>query len=560
MSTDDPNPSDLPPAVRETLDSLGGALGDIADLDKEQLNETIGLLETLGHDQAAGILRSRREVLKGAGAATGLGLAGLAGATATGGARAQSDTQTGTIGNGNQDADLQDVSAESVNTDSISVETWEWVDVTERGVDNTGSSSVASDIENLAQDDRLLIFPSGTYLLDRQVDLFEYDNFGILGRGDPTFKLSSTFDSSTVYDTRSNPVIRMQESESSTPTIRGNKMLAKGFEFDLSESPQLPDGDKYALCNMTVEEQGRIEDITLPPTDRQVNGPRVHPLNTDGIGFVVNVDIEQTTTRPGGTGIGASFGSGTLIVKGCRYEGFPDNGMYLIADFSQLVIGCSVVNCGNSCIRFGGASPSIAINCRIDQDDNYHTEQQVDGGPKGAPARILWADNGAGKAKFENVDVTARNKQSDGPYVSPGATAPTFEDCTFRLVDAQTGSTQSGEPDGPATFRGCRWTVEGTFGDGEVLRTNAGHWQFDSCSFVDNIANSELFWLFAGSDNDHTDVNGGEIKGYGRVVFNFSDYDISLRGTTVYQVDDTADIVNGQTVDKVNVAERTWSG
>jgi len=120
MSTDDPNPSDLPPAVRETLDSLGGALGDIAELDKEQLNETIGLLETLGHDQAAGILRSRREVLKGAGAATGLGIAGLAGATATGGARAQSDTQTGTIGNGNQDADLQDVSAESVSTDNTS--------------------------------------------------------------------------------------------------------------------------------------------------------------------------------------------------------------------------------------------------------------------------------------------------------------------------------------------------------------------------------------------------------------------------------------------------------
>ena len=143
MSTDDPNPSDLPPAVRETLDSLGGALGDIAELDKEQLSETIGLLETLGHDQAAGILHSRREVLKGAGAATGLGIAGLAGASATGTASAGND-QAGTVGsqaapldgyvedlydkNGNRVAELpgdgsldvlQELSSQSVSTDSL---------------------------------------------------------------------------------------------------------------------------------------------------------------------------------------------------------------------------------------------------------------------------------------------------------------------------------------------------------------------------------------------------------------------------------------------------------
>jgi hypothetical protein len=99
---DSPDPDDLPPAVRETLDTLGSALGDLAGLDEDELHETIGLLETLGHDQAAEVLRSRRSVLKAGGAITGAALGGaLVSSKATQPASAQA-SPAGTVGDGDE--------------------------------------------------------------------------------------------------------------------------------------------------------------------------------------------------------------------------------------------------------------------------------------------------------------------------------------------------------------------------------------------------------------------------------------------------------------------------
>lgn len=114
MSSDSgPDPDALPPALRESIQSLGGALGDIAELDREQLHELSSLLRAMGEDAAADLMASRRDVLKMGGSAAVAALTTSAGLSAFS-EEAKGQTGNGTIGDGNEDWDINKLTAKQL--------------------------------------------------------------------------------------------------------------------------------------------------------------------------------------------------------------------------------------------------------------------------------------------------------------------------------------------------------------------------------------------------------------------------------------------------------------
>lgn len=89
------------------------------------------------------------------------------------------------------DANQQSITnAGAIDTESLDVSGWNWIDVTNHGVDNTGTESVVADINSLVADDTLLIFPSGEYFVPADETITTEAasaNFGMVGRGDARF-------------------------------------------------------------------------------------------------------------------------------------------------------------------------------------------------------------------------------------------------------------------------------------------------------------------------------------------------------------------------------------
>ena len=105
-------PTDFDEEVLATVEDVGASLDQLADLDDDQREEMGALMETLGYDEAANIVRpSRRGLLKSAATgATALATAGLVGTAATD--RATAGTQSsGTWGG---PSDIQDFYVEDI--------------------------------------------------------------------------------------------------------------------------------------------------------------------------------------------------------------------------------------------------------------------------------------------------------------------------------------------------------------------------------------------------------------------------------------------------------------
>jgi hypothetical protein len=139
--SDSPTLDELPTATREAIEALGDlgqGLERIKELDDEEFHELVALMETLGMDEEAESLRStRRDLLKTAGAgAAGVaaGAAGVIGATDP--ARADpNNTEDGTIGDGTEDWNVQDIDGNHADLDSVTTESQNNVQVVGAGED-----------------------------------------------------------------------------------------------------------------------------------------------------------------------------------------------------------------------------------------------------------------------------------------------------------------------------------------------------------------------------------------------------------------------------------------
>lgn len=188
------------------------------------------------------------------------------------------------------------------------------IDVTDVGADNTGGSAVDPVIEQHADDDTLLVFPDGTYKLNRLL-LSGLRNFGMAAAegATPTLVPGQT---------------RSSQGEVLLQFSGGDGWLLQGFEFDYRADGYggrlqfLPSGD---LVVRDVHVRGQFPDDTFCS--------RIDVRSSSGVGLVENF-VARGGTRDNDDSCGIFVGkahAGELTLRNCNVEGFSNNGVYASA-------------------------------------------------------------------------------------------------------------------------------------------------------------------------------------------------------------------------------------
>lgn len=252
---------------------------------------------------------------------------------------------------------------DAVHTKGIDVTGWEWIDVTNHGVDNSGSTDVASDINNLIDDNTLLIFPPGEYFVagDKRIsaDGRASKNFGMVGHGDARFKHASeptddkwlTLRASSLSDGIENLYVDGLTSDfTADNTGRGTQFVAEGNSL-IKDFVQVGEVDRNAgRLTVRCPDEGStltVEGLTMP----------------DG-----SVWLEDWANGALGCFVGSET-TGRVVVRNAHIEGFMDNGLYASRSNGPVIVeGGLFKNNNRSNVRLG-SDGSVARNVTIVIDD-----------------------------------------------------------------------------------------------------------------------------------------------------------------------------------------------
>lgn len=198
----------------------------------------------------------------------------------------------------------------AVETKTLSVAGWDKVDVTERGVDNTGASDVAADIEALIQPGRVLVFPSGTYRVDSTINIT--DPCAFVGKGGAVLEANTTIMFSP--GTKASPL--------------GDFMM-KGFEITN------PGGTLERVLAAAVAEDAKhvYESLIVADQLSATGNAGAFRIDAADDSKALVSDIMATAGSPGGSSNGGFLvypdGRGSLIrIENSNIQNFDDNGIY----------------------------------------------------------------------------------------------------------------------------------------------------------------------------------------------------------------------------------------
>jgi hypothetical protein len=197
-----------------------------------------------------------------------------------------------------------------IETDALTVQGWDRIDVTQRGVDNTGSSDAAADIESLIEADRTLILPEGTYRFDDTVSVDS--NCAIIGHGDVTLQIETA----RAFDPGSQ----------STPLER----------FVLANvNVTNPNNSLQRFAAAAVAEDGRhvYDNITIEDQLADTGDAGAFRLDAADNAKALVHNFTATQGAPAGSSSGGFLmypdGRGCLIrVQNSNIQNFYDNGIY----------------------------------------------------------------------------------------------------------------------------------------------------------------------------------------------------------------------------------------
>lgn len=199
---------------------------------------------------------------------------------------------------------------DTIETDTLSIAGWNKVDVTERGVDNTGSSDVAADIESLIQPRRVLVFPAGTYRVDSTIDVS--DPCALIAKGGATLEANTTMLFSP--GTQSTPLgdFALSGFEITNPGGTLERVMASAVATD----------SKHVYSGLVVADQ-------LSSTG-DAGAFRIDAADDSK---AIARDITATAGSPGGSSNGGFLtyadGYGSLIrIENSNIQNFDDNGIY----------------------------------------------------------------------------------------------------------------------------------------------------------------------------------------------------------------------------------------
>lgn len=365
------------------------------------------------------------------------------------------------------------------NFGNIDIEGWNWIDVTNHGVDNTGNKNVVPAINDIIADDTLLIFPSGEYFVpaDEMISTAgnASKNFGMLGIGDATFVHAS--------DSIEKTWLRCRGPNGSTSPV--DNLFLKNFNVDYSAP------NTGRTIQFTTSGGSLVEDITVEGAHTsKIGGGAVAVrcigetskliLNRfkipDGAGTNPDPDVAK---RP--NGILIPQGSvGDVHLNDCHIEMWHDNGLYANKCDSRIIVDrCLIKNNGRNNVRIG--SPGTVVrDTRIVLDNTSWMLENCN------PVRV-WENTGPveiirPQIEIGNVDETYLSNvfKIDGDVESVTVKGG-IVDLDSRLRLASISSTNVGVDNCGVTFEDLTYkrSVDGSSYD-HVIRCTR-----DNCKFKD---------------------------------------------------------------------------
>lgn len=329
-------------------------------------------------------------------------------------------------------------------TNNLTIENWEWVDVEGAGVDATGTEDIAADVESLVADNRLLVFPPGTYLVDSPIAIDGTTNFGLYcPEGGATFTEGSNLSGDeTHFNVGTSSLVSefvMAGFESDTTTATFLELFAESAHVsELTFTNEKTGVGTNALSSFHIaggcyatDSNGNV----VPP-----NGKMVFE-NVDMLqgGAAINLDSDD----PGGFYIGGNH-AGAVEFRDCHVGAFPNNGIYASdpAPSSSVggnngpvrVYGGSFENGRVSNIRIGG--DGSVVRDAVIRLNNVKTGFDPDA--SGSFLRGVWVRRGHGHV-IENVrvviDTGAGDDSLEGIGISPPAGRVAVRDCHITVND-----------------------------------------------------------------------------------------------------------------------------
>lgn len=223
------------------------------------------------------------------------------------------------------------------------------VDVTEVGADPSGQESIAPIIEERLGDDTLLYLPRGTYLLDRTIEIFEFEKFGIVG------------DRATIVPPEGYTRVLFDVGRPG----RANDFIMEGITFDI----RAPNTGPRPLSVLSA---GNVVVRNVSVIGEQDDGwgmIRFDVTDEDSVGVVDRLRL------PGGSAAEVSsagclvgeYHRGEAIFVDCHIDGFSDNGLYASPENGTVrVEGGYFANCKVSSLRVGDGATVRGAHVRCD--------------------------------------------------------------------------------------------------------------------------------------------------------------------------------------------------
>ncbi|WP_336023447.1 hypothetical protein [Halobellus salinisoli] len=292
----------------------------------------------------------------------------------------------------------------------------DWLNVVKYGADPTGGESINPVLEELPRDDdTILYFPEGQYLMDDEYRHVGFQGFGLSG-DDATIVPDPEYDGRWLF-------------KLGTYNQPGDDLYVEGLDFDFTT-----DHTGLRAVQAQVSDDLLVQDLeVVGQHDSGKFGPFLFDVtDPSGIGSIENVRIPEggefskytpSDIDVGPTGIIVSPShEGKLWVRNCEVGLWPDNGLYCSTDSGRVVVDGGIFkNCNIACIRLSGDYSSIHdATVVVDshrEDDSNQRAIRLDGGaynwiedveirlsePNGHAISIL---NDVEWARIQNTNVT----------------------------------------------------------------------------------------------------------------------------------------------------------
>lgn len=382
----------------------------------------------------------------------------------------------------------------SADMDNLSVNDWEWLDVKEAGL--TSSDDAGDFIRLNAADNRLLVFPPGTYNFDTPATVTGVENFGVYC---PTG--GAVFSPRNISN--SDPIMQF-----GTETTPGRQLLIKGIETDTQNQ---------SLIDLTGEVV--VEDIRYLAEKTQTGSTfnlKARTVDKDRTAVVRNVEMLQggahqgladPSNEAGGIYVDPDH-AGTIKFENCRLGGFPNNGLYASGpgesaggDGRVFVEGGYYENSSVSNVRVGGSGSKVE-DVTISMNTLKTDFTQLRG---------LVCRN-AGGHTFENVRIEMSIDNSMAVQHSSQAGSADYDGVTIH--DTSTGSKildlsqQDATDPRPVTMSSFEVYGSSTYSGTYPIQAFRDHCNIENWRV--NLPNNAAFWVDA--DNvkiERSDVIGG---------------------------------------------------